>query len=284
MRRILTAIILIPLVVALVLWGPLHLMVAVEVSIAIAGVWEYSRLAEAAGFQMLRFPGFLYTAAIGALPLAGVLENTGTAGAEWGFPAWLVALTLFFAGIVMVAAMRGGGALSGYFGSVAVSCLGPIYVVVPLALLVSVWAQEDGPYRLLFALVVIWTSDTAAYFVGKNLGRNKCCPRISPNKTWEGVGGSLVGALLVGFVWGVWLDGGRVWWELLPLAVALNAAGQLGDLTESALKRSAGVKDSSQLIPGHGGVLDRVDALLFAAPVLWYYWAAQPGGLANLIL
>ncbi|MGH9784126.1 MAG: phosphatidate cytidylyltransferase [Terriglobia bacterium] len=101
---------------------------------------------------------------------------------------------------------------------------------------------------------------------------HKSSPRISPNKTWEGTAASFAAALLVGLVTGLYFGGNDSVAEPIVLAGLLNIAGQLGDLAESALKRSAGVKDSSQLIPGHGGVLDRVDALLFAAPVLWYYW------------
>jgi phosphatidate cytidylyltransferase len=156
--------------------------------------------------------------------------------------------------------------------------LGLFYVPVPLFLLVWVCVQNGGPRQVLFALIVIWIGDTTAYFVGRSLGRRKLAPHVSPNKTWEGTVASFVVALLVGFVSAgfSWDDVGYM--ELTLLAAALNVAGQLGDLAESALKRSAGVKDSSHLIPGHGGVLDRIDALLFASPVLWYYWLWRIGG------
>lgn len=147
-----------------------------------------------------------------------------------------------------------------------------MYVALPLALLVWVWLQSDGPFHVLFTLVVIWVGDTAGFFFGRAFGKHKSSPRISPNKTWEGTAASFAAALLVGLVTGVYFWGGDSLAEPIVLAGLLNIAGQLGDLAESALKRSAGVKDSSQLIPGHGGVLDRIDALLFAAPVLWYYW------------
>jgi phosphatidate cytidylyltransferase len=129
---------------------------------------------------------------------------------------------------------------------------------------------------------VVWAGDTAALYVGRAWGRHKLAPRLSPNKTWEGALGSVAGSLLVtgGLLelahvlatqWNsVWLSYPEEIWYWLVLAVVVNVAAQVGDLAESALKRSVGVKDSGTLLPGHGGVLDRVDALLLAAPVLWY--------------
>ena len=142
----------------------------------------------------------------------------------------------------------------------------------PLALLVWVCLRYDGPYWALFTLAVIWVGDTAAFFIGGAFGKQKLAPRISPGKTWVGAGASLAAAMLAAAVAARFFWEGSGYAEPVLLAIALNLAGQLGDLAESALKRNAGVKDSSHLVPGHGGVLDRIDALLFAAPVLWYYW------------
>ena len=264
MRRILTAVILIPLIVALVLFGTPRLLVAVQLAIALMALWEFFRLAEAAGFQGLRIPGYLFAAALSFLPLV-------TESPEGG----IVAVAMFFLMLMMIVAMRPAREISKVVGSVAVSFLGPVYVAVPLMMLVWVWLNYDGPYRVLFALMVIWIGDSAAFLIGRLVGRHKLAPRISPNKTWEGAAASLIASLLLALAAGLWFAGTNFWWEPLPLAAALNVAGQFGDLAESALKRNAGAKDSSQLIPGHGGVLDRIDALLFAAPVLWYYWLWQ---------
>ena len=174
--------------------------------------------------------------------------------------------------LLLAAAMLPGREITGYLKSVAATFFGVVYVAVPLSLLVWVCLQQDGPYWTLFTLVVIWVSDSAAYFVGRAFGKHKSSPRISPNKTWEGTCASFAAALLVGLLYALFFWEGSRSGELVVLAACLNVAGQLGDLAESALKRSAGVKDSSHLIPGHGGVLDRIDAVLFAAPVLWYYW------------
>lgn len=261
MRRILTALVLVPLVVALVLWGPSYLLVAVQLLITLAGLWEFFRLAEAAaGVQPLRIPGYMFAAAIVPLSLSRSL------------PQGMVTVTALFLMVMLTAAMLPGRSLADYLKSVSATLLGVLYVAAPLSLLVWVCLQTDGPYWTLFTLIVIWVSDTAAFFAGSAFGRHKSSPRISPNKTWEGTAASFGAALWVGLLYALFFWEGDRPWELIVFAALLNIAGQLGDLAESALKRSAGVKDSSQLIPGHGGVLDRIDALLFAAPVLWYYW------------
>ena len=261
MRRILTAVLLIPLFAALVLWGPPYLLVSVQLLITLTGLWEFFRLAElSAGAKPLSIPGYAFAATVALC----ALSESPTVG--------IVAVTIFFLLLLLAAAMLPGREMAGYLKSVAATFFGVVYVAVPLSLLVWVCLQEDGPYWTLFALVVIWVSDSAAFFVGRAFGKHKSSPCISPNKTWEGTTASLIAALLIGLLFARFFGEGSRYGELVLLAACLNVAGQWGDLAESALKRCAGVKDSSQLVPGHGGVLDRIDALLFAAPVLWYYW------------
>jgi len=141
--------------------------------------------------------------------------------------------------------------------------------------------EANGPSLVTFLLFVVWAGDIAAYYVGRTFGKHKLAPRLSPNKTWEGAIGSIAGSLVAAGGLLALADGFTQWnsaklsypeeiWYWLVLAVIVNIAAQLGDLVESALKRSAGVKDSGTLLPGHGGVLDRIDSLLLAAPMLWY--------------
>ena len=157
---------------------------------------------------------------------------------------------------------------------------GLVYVAYPLTLIPMICYRDDGKPLLLFLLVCVWAGDIAAFYVGRRYGRHKLS-RLSPNKTWEGtfasVGGSVLAGLAVVFT-GELLStyyGNTVLhilepvWQSAVLAVIINVAAQLGDLLESAIKRGAGVKDSGTILPGHGGVLDRIDALLLAAPVLW---------------
>jgi len=161
----------------------------------------------------------------------------------------------------------------------SVFCL--LYCGFTLMALPALREQPNGPSLVAFLLCAVWAGDTVALYVGRAWGRHKLAPSLSPNKSWEGALGSVAGSLLAtGILLGLanllaqW-DSARLSfpddaWYWLGLAVVVNVAAQVGDLAESALKRSAGVKDSGSLLPGHGGVLDRVDALLLAAPVLWY--------------
>ncbi len=152
---------------------------------------------------------------------------------------------------------------------------GSIFIVglayVPLLLLPTVYLTSE---KLLFVLSAVAASDVSAYFIGVRYGRHKLWPKVSPNKSSEGALGSLVGCILTCVILGTWL-GVASWWAFAMLAVLLNAFAQLGDLFESALKRTVNVKDSSNLLPGHGGCLDRLDSVLFTVPVFavvdqWY--------------
>jgi len=142
---------------------------------------------------------------------------------------------------------------------------GTLYFAVPLASLGELHLR--GPWVLLLGLAIVWLGDAAALYAGKAFGRRKLAPVVSPNKTWEGAIASFVMGLLVTLLWSWWRRGGIEPGWLLAGGLT-SCAGQLGDLFESMLKRGAGVKDSGTLLPGHGGVLDRIDALLFGAPVL----------------
>jgi phosphatidate cytidylyltransferase len=161
-------------------------------------------------------------------------------------------------------------------------------------MLVQLRQQWAGGFLLLYLLLVVWAGDIFAYFVGKSIGRHLMAPRISPKKTWEGAAASLAASLAVGVLLfhyalplsSALLNAGLIerrdglfglekpaLWPIILLTIAINMAAQLGDLVESLIKRGANVKDSGTILPGHGGMLDRIDALLFAAPLLWYYAA-----------
>lgn len=127
-----------------------------------------------------------------------------------------------------------------------------------------------GPYLLLFLTAITVASDSAAYFIGKFLGRHKLCPSVSPKKTIEGFGGGLLGGAAGGLIVALLFFPGFALWKIIIFSAVLTAVGVLGDLTESMLKRRAGVKDSGTILPGHGGLLDRVDSLLLAAPAFYY--------------
>lgn len=257
MRRLVTGIVLIIAFVYLVLWAPAWALALAGTVFAQAALWEFFRMAEqVSGARMLQMPAH----AASLLLMAVALSERFVEGT--------IAVVLLLTLIVLTVAMSARYDLKQYFPITAYTLLGVIYTTIPLSIIVWVKSQPGGGPLALFTMAAVWASDSTAYFVGKAVGKHLAFPRISPKKTWEGVAGSVAGALLVG------MGGFYIFhdWTVIPFALAVNVAAQFGDLAESALKRSAGVKDSSQLVPGHGGVLDRIDALLFAAPLLWYYW------------
>ncbi|MGE5324654.1 MAG: phosphatidate cytidylyltransferase, partial [Actinomycetota bacterium] len=173
---------------------------------------------------------------------------------------------------------------------VAASGFGAIYAACSLGLLIALRADPFLKTLVIFALFSVWAGDIAAYYVGRSIGRHKLAPIVSPNKSWEGAIASVIASVLVAVVvlhffryqidsffsphWIFYrsLEPFKpAFLHVLAIGLLTNVAAQFGDLFESALKRGAGVKDSGTLLPGHGGILDRIDALLFAIPVVWYY-------------
>lgn len=271
MKRIVTALVLIPLVLVLVFLGPDWLVTLATAAVAMLAAWEYLEIAKGTGANAPRIPVLIAT---GLLFLIWFLWPDRLAV---GLGALSLALLIYCTFVCELQGVLPNAAT-------AIFCL--IYVGFTLLAVPALRATEDGKSLLLFLLLVVWAGDSVAMYVGRAWGRHKLAPKLSPGKTWEGAAGSLVGSLLVT---GLLIVGslqlakheiltisfpGPVWSWLL-LAVLVNVAAQVGDLAESALKRSAGVKDSGTLLPGHGGVLDRIDALLLAAPVLWYAQVVQ---------
>lgn len=267
-KRILTAVVLVPIVVALVWFAPMPVIVAVTCAVALLALHEYLALAKANGSIVFIVVPMIATTAIFFAALPGV-------------PTLLMLAVLIAAVSIMLTHAAIKRPLPRLLLDTAASSFGLVYVALPLATLPLIAQQENGRAELFFLLVVVWAGDIAALFVGRAIGKRKLWPRISPNKTWAGTVGSVVGS--VGVAIAAALLASRYaahagtanvlpapLWYWIVLALVLNIAAQFGDLLESALKRGAGVKDSGALLPGHGGVLDRIDALLLAAPVLWY--------------
>jgi len=181
-----------------------------------------------------------------------------------------IALVVFILGAAGLA-VAGRAPLKQAISRLGLDCAAMLLVAFPLSFLVQLHGMDPlGPRVVLLLLVLLWVGDSLAYFTGRSLGRHKMAPELSPGKTWEGAVANLVGSVLVGVVAARWIAVPQL--HLAMMAALANVAGQLGDLTESAYKRSAGAKDSGTLLPGHGGMLDRVDSLIFAAPVVWYYF------------
>lgn len=249
MKRVLTAAIGIPFVVAVTLYSP-HWLFALIVA-AVAGLC-FNELMTFGASRMGSRPG-AWTGVAGAAVTASFV----------GDAAWVLTI-LISAFIFCIAVLTFEGSLESMLPNASLVAMGMVYCGVLLGFIV--WLPG---YTVLVLMGIIWAGDAAAYYGGRALGRHKLAPRISPNKTVEGSITGLAGSILAGIVLGRWLlELPIVFLALASFAVAM--AGQAGDLAESALKRSSGVKDSSLLLPGHGGMLDRLDSLIIAAPV--FYW------------
>ncbi len=270
MKRILTAVVLIVFVVAIVVYGPLWLIAALAAVVAALAAWEYRGLAQQ---KTVYIPLWWLLASIALLFFFTVRQP------DLALPV-LSVLTFI---LLTWSGFR--APLERVLLNTALGLFSLLYVVYPLTLLPLIKAQRDlregdGTGLLLFLFVTVWAGDIFALYIGKNFGRRKLAPRLSPNKTWEGSLASVAGSVLCGM--GLFYLGRTLAphttaleinipaWQMALIAIVLNIAAQLGDLLESAIKRGAGVKDSGTLLPGHGGILDRIDALLLAAPVLWY--------------
>jgi phosphatidate cytidylyltransferase len=272
--RIVTAAILIPLVVAAIWWGPNWLIAAISAFVGIIAMLEFFSIAARQGVQAYRLWSCLAAAAIiGQQWYASRMASISRLGDLLDRSPKLTLEFVLFAFVLGVAVIALGtrASISDVLPSISVSIAGLIFVVLPFSAVVRLHGVDLlGPRLLLFTVVLVWVGDTAAYFVGRSIGRWKMAPSISPNKTWEGAGANFLGALFVAAVFGYWT--GIQPAHMLAMAAVGSVAGQLGDLFESAWKRSAGVKDSGSILPGHGGMLDRIDALILAAPAVWYYF------------
>lgn len=291
LKRILTAVVLIPVVLLLVLRAPIPILALVTAIVAALAVQEFLKLAEGYGITPFYLPTYVLVTLLfvflavapGQTPLASTAFFSGA----MTFAAAMVPFAF------LVLGMRRED-LKSAFAAAMTSAFAFGYVALPLGLLLQLRQQWEGAFLLLYLLLLVWAGDIFAYFVGKSMGRHLMSPRISPKKTWEGAFASLLSSMAIGWLLyryalpissallnahliqrrdGVFALQPQPMGSILLLSAAINVAAQLGDLAESLIKRGAGVKDSGAILPGHGGMLDRIDALLFAAPVLWCYAA-----------
>ncbi|MBF0270480.1 MAG: phosphatidate cytidylyltransferase [Magnetococcales bacterium] len=266
--RSLSAIALAPLLILLLLAGSRF---ALFVLLLVAGgvlLWEWLRMKEP----------FSPVIHVPLLLAQSMVLYTGYRG----YPGWiglelmLVLLALFAWSLVEY---RPGEAVSPRAGF---RFMGVVYCGVPLMLLDGIRAMQHGGALICLLLFVVWATDTGAYLVGRKWGRSRIAPNISPNKTWAGFWGGTSLGTLVGWVGVLGFGLPFTGIQGLVLGLVLSLVGQAGDLVESVLKREAGIKDTGQLIPGHGGLLDRLDSLLFVTPVFYAYlrlrWSGVPLG------
>jgi phosphatidate cytidylyltransferase len=273
MKRILTAIALIALVVALLFFGRLWMVTLIAAIVAVLASLEFRSFTDAGGCPI---PLWWTPSAVILFFLATFFRPMDTI------------TVVAFVTLVLFAFAAFRTSLERVLWQTSAGLLMLLYIAYPLTLLPQILNEENGLALILFLFLCVWSGDIAALYIGKRFGRHKFAPRLSPNKTWEGAIASLIGSCIFGMgliLLGDWftqqnssftkLHTSEPWWVFLMLAVVLNIAAQFGDLLESALKRGAGVKDSGTMLPGHGGILDRIDALLVAAPILWFIIAVR---------
>ena len=256
--RIVTALVGLPVFLVLVFYAPPFIFFLAVLIVALIGQSECYNMFEHEELQVQRFLGLL----LGALVL-------------WGFhggQAPVIQGTLLLA-VTAVLAFRvfSPRAAAPAVGEIGMTLLGLFYAAFLFGYIILIRGEPQGGRWIFFLFLVVWGGDTGAYFIGRTFGKRKLIERISPNKTWEGAMGGLVssGAAAV-LGWAIFLSPEYSFFQILLLGIVLGGVGQTGDLIESLLKRSAGVKDSGTLLPGHGGVLDRFDSILLSAPVFYY--------------
>lgn len=281
--RILTGLFLIPVVVILVWWAPPAVLIAASAIVAIVALVEFFDLGDRIGLHGFRKWTIVCTAALFYAQYSlGLVETHNLAGgisiireaAGGTLPIEAVLLMFVFGAVAIGLGTR--RSLHDVLPGISISSAGLLFVALPFSYIVRTYEIERiGRELVLFTLALVWAGDILAYFVGHSLGRLPMAPALSPKKTWEGAFANVLGSLLVAILFAKWM---QVETPILLITAALaNIAGQAGDLIESAYKRGAVVKDSSSLLPGHGGMLDRIDSLILATPVVWvvFQWLSS---------
>jgi phosphatidate cytidylyltransferase len=268
MQRIITAVILLPFLIASILLPWLQVLFVVLAAAAMVfALYEFYVLARKRDLKPDITAGFLGAAAL--FTIFYFVEP----GRDLDFSMIQLTILVLTAGVLVAATLR-GAPFDKIIASSGATVLGVLYIALLGGHLVAVrmgFEQKLSAHLLSFFFLVIMGADTGAYYVGRAIGKHKLAPKISPGKTWEGVAGGMVAALALATVSHFWFFRELPLKWALPLAAVMMMLGVLGDLSESALKRSAGAKDAAKILPGHGGVLDRMDSLLFNAPLIYYF-------------
>jgi phosphatidate cytidylyltransferase len=261
LKRLGTAAVAIPLLIWIVAWAPPVAFMVLVVAASAAAAWELARL-QARG----RYGGYAWLAVVASAALTSSFA-TPVHPAVPVSPA--IVLTLGVAAVLTAPIWMGGGANA---DAVADTLLVLVYVGWLLGYAIFLHRTVSGPALVLFVIGLTWCGEAAAYFVGSAIGRHPLAPVLSPRKTVEGAVAQLAVSMLAALPLAAWLLPECSAFRVIGAGAVMGVLGQFGDLAESALKRSAGVKDAGALLPGHGGVLDRLDSLLFNVPAFYYYW------------
>lgn len=257
-KRVLTGAIVIPALCSLIAYGPeptLFIMVLIAVAL---GLYEFYTLVLPDNKRHERVIGVVLGIALSCLIYFG---HVGLLHASLGF-------SIIFLSILYMLKSRD---LTLAVSKIALTLFGILYIGLLLSYVTLIDKSAPGKQWVFFLVSIIWAADIGGFFVGSYVGRHKLYPKVSPKKTIEGLGGGIIGAIVAALLYRKLFFPVLGVSDCLVLGTSLALFGQMGDFTESMIKRSAHVKDSSDLIPGHGGVLDRLDSFLFSAPFLYYY-------------
>ncbi|MDQ2974492.1 MAG: phosphatidate cytidylyltransferase [Acidobacteriota bacterium] len=271
MSRIITAAITLPFLIASILVSWLQpLFVVLAGAAMVLGLFEFYVLAKRKDMTPDPAAGYLGAAALFTIFYFATPDQRQARLDVQSIVLVLIVLTIG----ALVAAMLRGAPFEKMITSSGATVLGVLYIVLLGGHLVALrtgFEQKLSAHLLSFFFLVLMGSDTGAYYVGRAIGKHKLAPTISPGKTWEGVFGGIAAGLAFAAIAHFWFFRELPLRWTLPLAVVMTLLGILGDLTESALKRGAGAKDAAKILPGHGGALDRLDSLLFNAPLIYYF-------------
>lgn len=265
MKRILTAVVVLPFLIASILISSLWwVFVLLAAAAMVLGLWEFYLLARKLKLQPEVAAGYVAGAALITIPLQNDPANV------------LLVLFVIIAVTIgtLIAVTLRGAPFEKMIASVGATLLGVLYIPLLGSHLVALrtgFPQPLSAHLLSFFFLVLMGSDAGAYYTGRAFGKRKLAPSISPGKTWEGVAGGIVASLAMATLAHFWFFRELPLKYMLPLAAIMTVLGILGDLAESALKRGAGAKDAANILPGHGGILDRLDSLLFNAPLIYYF-------------
>jgi len=272
-KRIITALWFVSLVVIVVWFGGQRGFTALMVVFGILAAFEFYRMAATSKAPPLTVFGLIWTA---FFILSRNSELLSLFETRFG-SGLLMPLLLTSAVVLPLIGLLSRRQKEGAFATWAWTIAGIFYVGWLLSYLVALRGLDTGRNWVFFALFTTWASDTAAFFIGRRFGRHKLAPNISPGKTWEGAIGGIAGAVIMSilFFTPTPFHLPLIYWQAIVLSLLVSILGQVGDLVESLLKRNMGVKDSGRLMPGHGGILDRLDSIIFAGVVVYYYvvWA-----------
>jgi phosphatidate cytidylyltransferase len=266
--RIVTALVALPFLYAAIVWLPPSLFVALMLAVTALAQIELYGMACPAGAARTWTGGRVPVFAAGVIGGA-LLVLVVSVSPTWG-PAVSATVTVVVLGIA-VTALAVGRDLRVAGADAAVALFGVWYIAWLLGHLVLLRGFPQGPWLVLFVLWVTWLADAAAYYGGRTWGRTALAPSVSPKKTVAGAVAGVAGGAIAAGAAAAWFVDMLSWGEAAALGGMAAAVGIVGDLFESLIKRGAGVKDSGGLIPSHGGVLDKIDGLLFTAPVIYYY-------------